>query len=72
MLIVIFVLLAWPKMKPFFMMEKGLFKPPEKNNDSEQNVELVSEPNDGVGTVEDVTDEYHKERQTPEVFLFFF
>ncbi|EEB15710.1 glucosidase 2 subunit beta precursor, putative [Pediculus humanus corporis] len=61
-----FLNIAWPKMKPFFMMEKGLFKPPEKNNDSEQNVELVSEPNDGVGTVEDVTDEYHKERQTPE------
>lgn len=43
-------------MKPFFMMEKGLFKAPKSE-------ELKLEEGDGVGTVQDVTYEYHKERE---------
>lgn len=48
------------------MMEKGLFKPPERNFSKEAEP-IISEPGDGVGTVEDVTDEYHKERQKVDV-----
>lgn len=49
------------------MMEKGLFKPPQKNFTHEN--EEVSDLNDGIGTVEDVTNEYHQERQKTEVML---
>jgi len=42
-------------MKPFFMLDKGLFQAPEAPL-------KVSEDDFGVGTVEDVTGEYQKER----------
>ncbi|KAK6630658.1 hypothetical protein RUM43_014643 [Polyplax serrata] len=62
----LFLSSVWPKMKPFFMMEKGLFKPPERNTSHHEHEEFVSEAGDGVGTVEDVTNEYHRERQEVE------
>lgn len=48
-------------MKPFFMLDKGMFTPPKKDNSEAE--DLLSEDGDGVGSVEDVTNEYQKERQ---------
>lgn len=56
-------------MKPFFMLEKGLFKPPSEeaeNGDDEEQQDL------GVGTVEDVTGEYHEERKENDVRVIMF
>lgn len=43
-------------MKPFFMLDKGLFQPPNPTE--------VKETDSGVGTVEDVTGEYQKQRRS--------